>query len=355
LLWGKKKPEPPKPPAKAKAPAPLQKAQRAPASRPTWAPEFEVSQSATIQELPELLLAHANVNREQMLRALDIQRQTGEFIGEILVNEGVLDENSLVAFLAKYCKIPHLSLLDYVIDSKLLEIVPPTLCQQHRLIPIDKMGRNLTVAMVNPLDSRAIEALRESCPDLRIKPILCTAKHFNSVSERLFKRHFGQVDLPEESGAVASPASTTVAEPGAMVLSGDLPEIDAAYWAVDSEELPFAVEYHGPVDGNGRPIVTDEHREALLDSVFSSHDAVPDEPGSEASATNRAAIEQMTLQMTTAMVQSMHNAYHVLERRVRFFHGVAPEALFPGQNGRVRGGTNHLFERRFRTLHVCDP
>ena len=327
LLWGKKKPEPPKRAAKAAAPPEEKMAQRGTARRPAWATAADISEIPTLQELPELLLAHANVKREQMLRALETQRETGDFIGEILVKQGVLDDNSLVAFLAKYCKIPHLSLLDYVIDTKLLELVPFDLCQRHRLIPVDKMGRNLTVAMVNPLDSRALEALRTSYPDLRIKPILCTAKHFRSVSERLFKRHFGNANLPEETGAAAKGKSSTVAGPEAMLLAGDLPEVDAAYWAIDQEEIPFAVAYQGPVDEKGRPIVTDEHREALFDGVFSSCDDVSDEPGGEASPANRAAIEKMTLDMTSAMVQSMHNTYQVLERRVRFFHGVAPEAI----------------------------
>ena len=327
MLWGKKKPEPTKPRPKEEVPPPVQKAPAGPPRRPTWALPSEASDTATIQDLPEMLLAHANVKREQMLRALEIQRTTGDFIGEILVNEGVLDENSLVAFLAKYCKIPHLSLLDYVIDAKLLELVPPALCQQHRLIPIDKMGRNLTVAMVNPLDSRALEALHKNCPDLRIKPILCTAKHFQSVMKRLYTRYTGQIDFPEDLEAAAKPDSPTLAEPEAAALSGNLPEIDASYWASDSDEIPFAVEYQGPLDENGRPIVTDEHREALLDSVFSASDAVPDESSNELPTANRAPVEQMTLQMTNAMVQSMHNAYSVLERRVRFFHGLAPEAI----------------------------
>jgi hypothetical protein len=330
VIWGKKKPETTDPPTQTGTPPPQKTAQPEPAGRRTFAQAPESSESMTIQDLPELLLAHANVTPEQIRLALEIQLQTGDFIGEILLNEGILDENSLVAFLSKYCKIPHLSLLNYVIDAKLLELVPPSFCMRHRLIPIDKMGRNLTVAMVNPMDSFALESLREGYPDLRIRPILCTTKHFNAVTGRLFRKYSGKMDFLKEDGTPGGgPEDALATEPVLKHSTKEQSDADGVAGLTGGNVGNARAKVRGgTADQNGRMVVTDEHRDALLDSVFSASQAgVRDECGDDAIPGDGDAAEQVARKMTSAMVQSMHNTYHVLERRVRFFHGLAPEAI----------------------------
>jgi len=138
------------------------------------------------QSLADLLLSQGQVTEEQLKQALETQKATGAFIGEVLIEQGVLDEKSLISFLAKHCKIPHLSLLDYLIDKDIVTLVPQEICLKYRLLPIDKMGSNLTVAMVNPLHGEALKKVQECCPDLRIKPILCAHNHFETVTQKIF-------------------------------------------------------------------------------------------------------------------------------------------------------------------------
>ncbi len=340
MFWGNKKnPDPPRSAQAARPPLAKPNTPSAPASRPSWTPQPETNRSMTAQELPEMLLAHANVTPDQLRHAQDIQRQSGEFIGEVLVNEGVLDENSLVAFLAKYCKIPHLSLLDYLIDEKLLELIPPDFCMRHRLVPIDRMGRNLTVAMVNPLDSLALHSLHDGCPELRIKPILCTAKHFEAVAQRLFKKQCPERAAqetsarPPERQPQKEPCAQTARKPSADVIASA--SVDAALPQspppvseppiIAGSDLPITNGFQGLGLHNTTPTPEVDHQSALLDSVFSNasddnQDDVPHPVLAEGG-------DEMTRQMTSAMVQSMRNTYDVLERRVRLFHGIAPEAI----------------------------
>ncbi len=186
LRWTKKKQEQPgelgkRPERSGTAPA------RSPV-RTTAPPAPEVARKS----LPEILLEQGKVTKEQLDQALAKQKETGAFLGEILIGEGLIDENSLLSFLAKYCKIPHLSLLDYLIDKDIVELVPKEMCLEYRLLPIDKLGHNLTVAMVNPLNTEALNKVREVCPGLRIKPILCAHKHFETVTARLFAEEGGK-------------------------------------------------------------------------------------------------------------------------------------------------------------------
>ncbi len=343
MFWDKKKADPPKSADMAKLPLSELAAQAQRVARLSWSPPPEADRMMTMQELPRMLLAHANVTREQLQTAIRIQRQTGDFIGEILVNEGALDENSLVAFLAKYCKIPHLSLLDYLIDAKLFELVSPAFCQQHKLIPIDKMGRNLTVAMVNPLDSRALESLQESCPDLRIKPILCTTKHFDAVTKRLFPRKQVQEDaaMPGPDGVSPrekQPRETekppeSVPPKGVDLDAVDMSDSGGEQLPLDAPmaeegELPFAMNYDHPADHCGQPTEVEENRNALLESVFSlTSDGIEGDSGEGEEQDDNVIVGDMTRKMTTAMVKSMRNTYDVLARRVSLFRGIGPEVV----------------------------
>lgn len=138
--------------------------------------------------LGEMLVGEGIVTQKQLDEALQKKEKSGGFVGQLLVELGHIKQNELISFLVKQCKIPHISLADYHISKELLSLVPEEICLEHGLLPIDKLGKILTVAMVDPLDAEALEAVREACPDLRIKPILCDWNHFAPACERLFSR-----------------------------------------------------------------------------------------------------------------------------------------------------------------------
>lgn len=169
--------------------------------------------SATLEDI---LLAEGTVTADELKAAQAVQAKEGGFLGQILIDLGYIDANSLTSFLAKHCKIPHLSLLDYLIDEAQVNLVPQEICLKYRLLPIDRLGKNLTVAMVNPLDTQALEEVRKACPELRVKPILCEYSHFEAVARRLFKIEQVQSEVSMHTlglTSVSSMTATTEAAP----------------------------------------------------------------------------------------------------------------------------------------------
>ena len=336
LGWNRsKKPEAPQ--GGAQRPAAARPAQGAPARSAAGATPAH----ASAQSLPGMLLQQGKASREDLQRALAIQKETGAFLGEILVEEGILDEKSLLSFLAKYCKIPHLSLLDYLIDADVAALVPKEVCLQYRLIPIDKLGRNLTIAMVNPLNTQALEVVQQHCPDLRIKPILCAHKHFETVMEKVFgeeRKSDGAVDLsasafgirlsPAEKAAYASrdqePATApppATAEPDSG--TEDIPEAVAVDSKVDFAEKKMSdsaihrVRFKGEEAGEGDPFDT----ESVFDGVFHGGEQPVEAaaPGDES--------DQILQDVTTVMIDSMRDTYEILARRMELFHGLDAETI----------------------------
>lgn len=158
------------------------------------------------KRLGDMLLDGGLITRGQLEEGLAEKDRQKCFLGQALVRLGYLSQDELISFLVKQCKIPHINLVDYSIDPRIVRLLPSALCLKYKLLAIDNLGTILTVAMVNPLDIDALEQARAACPDLKLKPILCTPEHFEIVAGRLL--------VTEEAGAAAPPKTFSLASFG---------------------------------------------------------------------------------------------------------------------------------------------
>ena len=107
--------------------------------------------------LGDLLLDRGIINQSQLDQGLDLQRVKGGLIGEILVELGFVKEDDIAQALTAQYGFPYLPLGNYDVDLNITSIIPGRVARQYLLVPIDKIGNNLTLAMSNPLNIQAIE------------------------------------------------------------------------------------------------------------------------------------------------------------------------------------------------------
>ena len=93
----------------------------------------------------------------QLDQALELQKDKGGLIGEILVQLKFTTEEDIAKTLTAQYGFAYLPLSNYEIDAELAKIIPERVANQYCLIPIDRMSNNLTIAMSNPLNSQAVE------------------------------------------------------------------------------------------------------------------------------------------------------------------------------------------------------
>ncbi len=146
----------------------------------------ELARGKGAKKLGDLLLEDNIITQQQLQDAIAEQRKNNGFLGQILVEKGFIDQVKLTQYLVKQSKAPHLSLQDYEIADQVGRIIPEDVCLRLQILPIDKLGRILTVAMVNPLDIDALQEVQSLCPTLRIKPILCSFSDFQNIVDRCF-------------------------------------------------------------------------------------------------------------------------------------------------------------------------
>lgn len=111
----------------------------------------------TNKHLGELLVERGIVTRPQVQQAVDYQKANGGLFGEVLVKLGFATEENIAQALTSQYGFPYLPLSNYEIDADVIKTVPENVCRQFCLIPIDKIGKSLTLAMANPLNVQAAE------------------------------------------------------------------------------------------------------------------------------------------------------------------------------------------------------
>lgn len=109
------------------------------------------------EQLGELLIKQGLINQDQLNKALTLQKEKGGLIGEILVALGFTKEEDIAQALTAQYGFPYLPLSNYEINPEVLKIIPGRVARQYLLLPIDKLGNNLTIAMSNPLNTQALE------------------------------------------------------------------------------------------------------------------------------------------------------------------------------------------------------
>ena len=112
---------------------------------------------ATNKPLGELLVERGMISREDLEMALNYQKEKGGLLGEVLVGLKFVMEEGIAQALTCQYGFPYLPLSNYEIDPDVISTVQENVCRQFCLIPIDKIGKSLTMAMADPLNVQAIE------------------------------------------------------------------------------------------------------------------------------------------------------------------------------------------------------
>ena len=136
----------------------------------------------------QLLMDRQLITKEQLNSALAIQKEKGGLLGEILVVLGYAQESDIALALTSQYGFPYLPLESYEIASEIIEVIPESTARKYLLIPIDKFGNNLSIAISNPLNSEAIEEV-ESLVGINVQIFVSTASDVKHAIEKYYKKN----------------------------------------------------------------------------------------------------------------------------------------------------------------------
>ena len=150
-------------------------------------------------KLGALLLASGLLNQAQLDQALVHQRADGGRLGDVLVREGIVDEQDLVSALAGQMRIGVADVVQLTPEAKAMGLLPRDFIVRHRLMPLRVDEKDsLVLAMTNPLDVISIDEVSMRT-GRRVVPVICTESGFDEAVSTYFSMR-GKLKDSREDG-----------------------------------------------------------------------------------------------------------------------------------------------------------
>ena len=114
------------------------------------------------EKIGQLLLQFTSLSPDQLEEALNLQKETGMMIGEILLKKNYIHPHDITKVLCQQINIPYVNELKIDdIDPNLVLNIPITYAKQHELLPILETEESLTLALTDPFNFDAINDIQE--------------------------------------------------------------------------------------------------------------------------------------------------------------------------------------------------
>lgn len=170
----------------------------------------------TRKRLGELLLQEGLINEKQLETGLEEQKQTGELVGEILVRKGYITESDIARTISTQFSFPYLSVSHYYIAPEMFSLFSLQELEKNLFVPIDRFGDVLTIVVAGLLDQEVLDAI-ERQTKCSLQVYVGTVTEVKSVIKEKFAAAARTAAKASQakgaSAAKASSAATAVEAP----------------------------------------------------------------------------------------------------------------------------------------------
>lgn len=116
--------------------------------------------TAMERRLGEMLVKDKVITSEELESAIKQQESTRRSLGHVLVEMGLTSEWEMAAALGKQLNVPFITLSHYEIDAQVLSTIPVDIVRKYKIVPVDKTGDTLTIALSDPSNIYLLDELK---------------------------------------------------------------------------------------------------------------------------------------------------------------------------------------------------
>jgi type IV pilus assembly protein PilB len=135
------------------------------------------------------LLESSRLTRQQLADAEKLSTQNKISLGATLVRMGLLNESEYEQLLSKFYGVPSVRLDDIKIPTEVASLIPADVAGKFQVIPIARVGRQLTLAMANPQNIFIVDDVK-FITGLDVKAVVCS----ESAIKKAVDRYYDQAD-----------------------------------------------------------------------------------------------------------------------------------------------------------------
>lgn len=130
------------------------------------------SSMPAMDDATNLLLDNKLVSEKALADASLVQRDLPGTIWSILIDTGALDSQKFHDMLQQKTGAATIDLTNYKVPDDMLTLLPGQMIRERYVMPVDKLGKLLTLAMACPQDQGTVQEIGQ-ITGLRVKPMLC--------------------------------------------------------------------------------------------------------------------------------------------------------------------------------------
>ncbi|NLJ79540.1 MAG: Flp pilus assembly complex ATPase component TadA [Firmicutes bacterium] len=135
------------------------------------------------KRLGDILRDQGLISTDQLEAALEMQLQSGEKLGEALIELGFVSADIVADALSEHLNISRVDFSQLYLAEEVVNLIPESFIKAKSVLPIGIDGEVLSVAMVDPLNITVIDDLRRMTK-LIIKPMIATAEEISGAFRR---------------------------------------------------------------------------------------------------------------------------------------------------------------------------
>ncbi len=200
------------------------------------------------ERLTQILIRDKIISQEDLNKALDYQTQNGGELSKVLVKLNLINEDQLTVLLSEGLGMPPIDVTRLKIDPEVVRMIPQEIATRYQILPISRMGDQLTVAMSDPLNVFAIDNVK-ALTGLKITPILSRAKDIMQTIDNYYRvdtsekfdqiikdiKDAGEVELVKESSSEPDKAAVENLTEEAPIIKLTDAIIKQSVWAKASD------------------------------------------------------------------------------------------------------------------------
>ena len=112
------------------------------------------------ERLGELLLKRNYITPDQLKKASEEQKLKGGRLESNLVKLGFIKEDELLSFLSAQYRVPSVKISKMEINPNVIKLIPSSISKKYFIIPINRVGPKLTLAMADPSNIVVIDEIK---------------------------------------------------------------------------------------------------------------------------------------------------------------------------------------------------
>ena len=136
--------------------------------------------------LGELLVREKLISLAQLRQAQEEQARTGQNLGTALAKLGFVNDREITSFLSQQYRVPTVDLATYEFDVDVLKLVSREQCNKHKIIPLQRSGSALQVAMADPTNLNAIDDLK-FLTGYNVQPVIASEAQILEAIDRSYQ------------------------------------------------------------------------------------------------------------------------------------------------------------------------